>query len=190
MQIRDLSPLAKLTEDDQKQLVNWLQLHGPKDTIPIVAAPPPEGFGIKTHVTTLRRFYARYKAQELSEDAALASEISTAVKKDNSSFKTVTAATLEQAAFQIATSPNPKLGHFKALVRYVLKSADHEHKRELLSLMNRRLELDIKKFQFNAARSALLHLADLQEIVANQNIDDEDRIRAARKKIFGESVPD
>jgi hypothetical protein len=72
----------------------------------------------------------------------------------------------------------------------VLKSADHEHKRELLSLMNRRLELDIKKFQFNAARSALLHLADLQEIVANQNIDDEDRIRAARKKIFGESVPD
>ena len=51
--------------------------------------------------------------------------------------------------------------------------------------MNRRLEFDIQKFQFNAARAALLHLNRLQQIAADQTIDDEDKVRAARKQMFG-----
>jgi len=56
--------------------------------------------------------------------------------------------------------------------------------------MKQRLELDTKKFQFNAARSALQHFLDLQLIIQNQTLDDEDKIRAARKKMFGENLPD
>ena len=88
-----------------------------------------------------------------------------------------------------ATSPGEKLSQFKALARWVLKLKEHGQKADLLALMNRRLELDVEKFRFNAARSALIHFVELKEIAQNQQMDDEDKVRAARKKMFGEPLP-
>jgi hypothetical protein len=47
--------LDGLSNDQQDQLLSWLKLYPIKEVLGMVAAPP-EGFDIKTHITSLRRF--------------------------------------------------------------------------------------------------------------------------------------
>jgi hypothetical protein len=54
--------LDSLSTAQQEQLVDWLELHPIKTVLEFVAAPPPEGFGIKTHITSMRRFQLRAQA--------------------------------------------------------------------------------------------------------------------------------
>lgn len=43
----------------QLQLLSWLEMFPIAEVVQKVAAPPPDGFGIKTYITSLRRFQAR-----------------------------------------------------------------------------------------------------------------------------------
>ena len=54
-----------------------------------------------------------------------------------------------------------------------------------LELEKQRLALETKKFEFNAARQAICHLPELMKIVQDPKADSEDKIRAAREKLFG-----
>ena len=51
--------LDTLAEGQQLQLLSWLEMFPIAEVVQKVAAPPPEGFGIKTYITSLRRFQAR-----------------------------------------------------------------------------------------------------------------------------------
>jgi hypothetical protein len=51
--------LNNLSATEREQLFDWLELHSPKTVLEMVAAPPPDGFGIKTHLNSLRRFHHR-----------------------------------------------------------------------------------------------------------------------------------
>ena len=190
MKVSPRSPLASLSEQDQAKLVSWLDLHRTEDVIAMVAAPPPEGFGIETHITTLRRFYVRYQNQHRKEDSDLAAEIVTSMEPYRRQFHQATLTTIEKIAFDLATSPKPRITQFKALSRWLTKMADQDQKLHCLELARERLNLEKMKFEFNSARAALMHLVPLQEIAENKSLDDEDKIRAARKQIFGDSAPD
>ena len=97
---------------------------------------------------------------------------------------------MDRIALRLATSPRIKLSQFKALSRHILRLNEQQQRREAFQLMKQRLELEQKKFEFNSARAALMHLMPLQEISENKSLDDEDKLRAARKQIFGDSAPD
>jgi len=183
--IKENSALAGLTETQQATLFRWLELMPPDQVLERIAKPPPEGFGIETHRNTLRRFHIKYESA-LHDDGELAAEI---LAQPQTVLAGATTARVEKLAFRLATSPGEKLSQFKALARWVLKLKEHGQKADLLALMNRRLELDVEKFRFNAARSALIHFVELKEIAQNQEMDDEDKVRAARKKMFGEPLP-
>ena len=190
MKIKTVSPLSKLTEEDQEKLVLWVETLKMKDLLQMVAKPAPEGFGIVTHINTLRRFYVRYRNQHSDEDRDLAREISASGVEPADDYKKATLTTLQKMAFDISNSPDTKLSHFKALTRWAAKLSDQEQKMEALALMKQKLTLDIQKFQFNAARAALLHFKPLQRIAEDSQMDDEDKIRAARKQMFGDSTPE
>ena len=49
--------LETLTDDQRAQLLTWMEVFPMRVVLEKVAAPSPEGFGLKTHITTLRRFY-------------------------------------------------------------------------------------------------------------------------------------
>ena len=51
--------LDRLTSEQQDQLLHWLDIYPDKLVLEKVAAPPPDGFGLATHITSLRRFQAR-----------------------------------------------------------------------------------------------------------------------------------
>lgn len=52
-----------LKTEQQDQLLKWLEEEEDLGTICMrITAPPPEGFGIKVHITSLRRFRSSWKA--------------------------------------------------------------------------------------------------------------------------------
>jgi len=50
--------------------MTWMELYEIEQVLEKVAAPPPEGFRIKTHITSLRRFYRREKIRDAQENIA------------------------------------------------------------------------------------------------------------------------
>jgi hypothetical protein len=176
------SVLEDLSETQQEQLIHWLECHPTRTVVEMVAKPPPDGFGLQTHVTTLRRFYARYQASLSAEELELAKLIGSA--SGGAPIQNATDALLSEWAFQIATNPQRTNGAFKALCRWALKNREQAQREAQLELNKERLSLDREKFEFNAARQALLHHADLARIMQDPNSDNEDKIQAARRCLF------
>jgi hypothetical protein len=66
--LRARSLLSQLTPEQTVQLSDWLQKHTVSDVLEMVAAPAPEGFGIRTHYNTLRRFKTQLGSGFISEE--------------------------------------------------------------------------------------------------------------------------
>ena len=64
--------LNTLTAAQQEQLFDWAELLPNKTVLERVALPAPEGFGLKMHLTTLRRFHraARVRLQKELTDSS------------------------------------------------------------------------------------------------------------------------
>jgi len=62
--------LDSLEPEQKDQLMTWMELYEIEQVLEKVAAPPPEGFRIKTHITSLRRFYRREKIRDAQENIA------------------------------------------------------------------------------------------------------------------------
>jgi hypothetical protein len=183
------SVLFQLTEAQQAQVYDWLQDLGYAKTKEKLALPPPEGFGIETHLPSLRRFLVRYSKTLEKDDLA---EVGSGSEPDMpATVFGATEAAAHYGAFQLATSPvnTNKIAHVS---KWVATRQANEFKtrylkiaEENLALSEKRLNLDRDRFEMNAARQALRHFVALQEIHGNAKMDDEDKVRAARLKLFG-----
>lgn len=58
--VRSDDVLCNLPSDKKALIILWLCQYSYRDTLIKIEAAPPEGFGIKSNYTSLRRFYARY----------------------------------------------------------------------------------------------------------------------------------
>ena len=76
MKPRPESLYAKLTEDQRAQLHDWILTLGYPKTMERIALPPPDGFGINTHLSCLHRFYQRYAAEQDAEQLREAAQLS------------------------------------------------------------------------------------------------------------------
>ena len=193
MKLRSDSLFNQLTEDQKAQIFDWLQCFGYTDTIKRVAAPAPDGFGLKTHRQSLHRFYQRY-SQELIPEHLESAVALKATKEQTAALGLSAEEAVTHAAFQLATSPLD-IETFKQLSRWITKNKADEHKaayvrvaEQHLALARERLALERAKFEFNAAREALIHHATLGKIMEDTTRDDEARIQAAREMIFGKDV--
>jgi hypothetical protein len=86
--------------------------------------------------------------------------------------------------------------HFQTLARYYRFLSNEEDKQKLaeqrdlqLQLARERLNHHRRVFEFNAARAALSALCELQQIADHPQMDDEQKIWAARSHLFG-ALPD
>jgi tRNA/tmRNA/rRNA uracil-C5-methylase (TrmA/RlmC/RlmD family) len=149
-----------------------------------VAAEPPEGFGIKTHLTTLRRFHLRARAHFHAEVAA-DPELVVGKARLSQHSEELSIHALRQAAVELSTAHQRSPAQFRALAHWVTRLKEIEQRERELELANKRIELESRKFEYNAARATLIHLTELKEILRNETTDDEDEVWAAREKIFG-----
>ncbi|HYE30777.1 MAG TPA: hypothetical protein VEH27_05075 [Methylomirabilota bacterium] len=180
IRLRPECALNNLTPEQQEQLFDWLETLPLRRVLEMVAADPPDGFGLKTHLTTLRRFHLRARArfhQQLTEDLPELGQATPA--NDDLIF-----ASLQRAAAELSTNQLTP-GRFTAAARWALRLREMQQREREMALMERRLALETRKFEFNAARQAIIHQQEIATICSNTSTDNEDKIWAAREKIFG-----
>jgi hypothetical protein len=188
--------LSKLTEAQQADLFDWLCTETFEAVRARVAKAPPDGFGIKTHVNSLARFFrarqlevqtADFAEAAAAPEASAAPSIEAAVKASNRAFV--------HATFVLAHSPlNP--ANYRALSRVLQRNEINAVKREFLevarqhvALAREKLNLERRQFEYNAARVALSLLPELIAIDQMTDIDDEEKIWRVRDRVFGLSGP-
>lgn len=184
------SVLFQLTEEQQAQVYDWLHSLGYERTREKLAQPPPEGFGIRTYDPSLRRFFVRYCAAIHRDDP-----LDDVAPADSPHGLQAAEKAAHLSAFELATDPaNPD--SFAKATRWIGRQKSHDLKlrylkiaEDQLALAKQRLALDREKMELNASRMALKNMLKLQEIYRTPNLDDEDKIRAARLHLFG-SAPD
>ncbi len=177
--------LDSLSTAQQEQLVDWLELHPIKTVLEFVAAPPPEGFGIKTHITSLRRFQLRAQAHNQKDLADCHVELLEELGGDPQALSRLTDAALRQFAVELATVNNRDPANFATVSSWVLRLQQNAQRDRELKATEDRIALEREKFQFNAARAAILHMVKIKEVILEHPGDNEDKIWAVRDGMFG-----
>jgi hypothetical protein len=187
------STFSILTADQQSQLYDWLLADTGPNVQKRLAEPPPVGFGLHASLDSIGRFFRKRRADlRTGEIAELTSALS---PQDAQKFQTAAAEAFAHNAYEIAHAPDPAKT-FAPLARWF---ADHENNllkreyielaKEQLALARERLNHQRRVFEFNAARAALSALCDLQQIADHPQMDDEQKVWAARTHLFG-ALPD
>ena len=177
--------LSKLTEEKQNQVYDWLITFGYAETLDKVAAPPPDGFGLRTHRQSLQRFFKRHQKKLRAEDIAAAKE-NRSSPEDASVLVSDAEQHLQYAAQQLASSPMD-CDQFRDVSRWLATHKDHELKRDYyqlatqqLALARERFAFDRERYEFDTAREVLIHHRQLEQISDERRTSDEEKIAQAR----------
>ena len=141
------STLDTLTDEQKDQLYDWLKQMPVLQVALKLAQPAPEGFGIKTHNTTLQRYKERRWAEEAADQMEAAKNVC-ASSADHAILDTAIASTLKRHLFARASAPDAKTADLALLARFVhrneklkLEVERVQISRERLAQNNRRLDL-------------------------------------------------
>ena len=194
MKPRPDSTIARLTEVQRDDLYDWLSNHSYSEVITMAAQPPPIGFGIKFHKTTLVRFYRDERARRHAEEIA-ASLASDQPQIDPNELLAISKLQLLHSCYDTAheaLNDNARNQLSRALNRLESAQLKREHlslKKHLVSIEQQRLDLDIRKFEYHAVEAAAEHAVKLNEISANPEISDRQKYALARDVVFGPPLP-
>ena len=132
------SLLARLSSEQRTQLFKWLLGYSVADVVNFVAAPPPQGFGIQTHKTTLRRIKGLIRGHDASvafETSSSAAEyVSETIRENRPQFPPVISELLLQKAFDLA-SDQRQSHELKDLIGSAIKLRELDLKVQRLQLL-------------------------------------------------------
>src|SRR5687767_7098999 len=129
--------LDTLTADQKATILLWMETEEDKTVLQKVMAPPPEGFGIRTHITSLRRFFARHQPDERFAELELARTYA-AEKNGEQVFITATQSILAEKAFQFLTSSDFRPKHFRTVSSWLLKIREQQLRRDQIQIARER----------------------------------------------------
>jgi hypothetical protein len=176
---RSDAKLMNLPEEQRSQLAEWLLQGRP---FHVVLGMVKESFHVSTSLGGLSHFYAVECADALiarrRRAVRTADEIAAAAEKDPGRFDKATIEALKQQAFELSIAPSANPKDVKALFSLVLKARDQDFDEKELALARER-------FEFDAAKSALEHVAALKQIAGNKTLCEQEKLDAVRKRLFG-----
>jgi hypothetical protein len=182
---KPISTIDSLPPEAQAQIIAWLELESRSKVAERIAKPPPEGFGIRTHATTLARFFTRHQLKERQADLELAKSVA---PNSTDPVDAATQSLLRDWAFNMATNPERDVEDFKALSRWLLRRTEKEQRDRQLDILQERLSFDRERYEFDTARTVLLHQMALAKIASDNTLDDEQKIDQARSLIFNRPI--
>jgi hypothetical protein len=202
--MRSDAALSKLTDEQQADLFDWLTTGTYDVVLKRIAQPPPEGFGIKTHINSLYRFYEQRQAAIRAQDLAAlstqerrgtapraplpSSPQSSALSPQSfentqssvpgpQSFFTAAGAAFAHSTYILANSPLTTAG-YRAVSRTLHQHENICVKREYLDVARQQLALSRERLQFSRAQfeynAARAALAILPELIAIDQLTDID----------------
>ncbi len=173
MKPRSDSKLKTLPAADRKKIAAWLETDSQK----IVLARIKKNFGISSSPASLTDFYQWFHlTANLQEAASFADRLKADLKEIpglDLDAKQLTKA--GQVAFELQAMKTQNAKLFIGL-RKVRQKEDE-------------LMFERQRFEFDAAKAALKELPALKLIASDKALSDDDKLSAARKKLFGE-VPE
>ncbi|MCX6994150.1 MAG: hypothetical protein NT011_13550 [Kiritimatiellaeota bacterium] len=180
---RSDSKLLNLPEEKQAQLAEWLLSGVPyHQALKLIE----KEFQLTTSFAALSAFWTDVCTPALlarrQQAVTTADSVAADAKKMPGNFDAATIDAIRQKAFELSVSPQAAPGEVKALFMLLLKSRDQELKKD-------QLLLDKQRFEFDAAKAALAALPDLRAIAADKGLNENDRIDAIRRRLFGQ-IPD
>src|SRR4051812_44041449 len=113
---RSDSRLFQLTEAQQAKIYEWLLKIGYEATKEKIAKPVPEGFEVKTHITSLRRFFLHYS--DMAKERAFFRSLVTNDGEINPDLERAIEQAEAHLAFELVCSP-PSLETFNAVSRWL-----------------------------------------------------------------------
>jgi hypothetical protein len=199
MSMRKDCALSKLNEEQQADLFDWLSVNTYEAVLKQIAHPPPDGFGVKTHINSLHRFYAQRQAQIRARDLAnlIASGQGDASPSqpsasnhrregeapdepptqsaalDANSFFNASQIAYAHSTYLLAHSP-PTPATYRYLSRALHQRDDNTIKREYLEVARQQLALARERLHFEKTQfeynAARAAIALLPELVAIDQI--------------------
>jgi hypothetical protein len=126
------SVLFQLTEAQQAQVYDWLQDLGYAKTKEKLALSRPDGFGIETHLPSLRQFLVRYSKTLEQDDLA---EVGSGVEPEiPATVFGATEAAAHYGALQLGTSP-VNTNNFAHVSKWVATRQGDEFKTRYLKIV-------------------------------------------------------
>lgn len=183
MKIRANSILAKLSADQLEQIFGWIAsgvtyLEVQKRC----AQPPPDGFDLYIHVNTLWRFYTTERRRRHAEDLAESKFNDLNAEHPDQLLQNVRVE-LAHACYDLAHQPDSSSVNTLARITYRLDLIRIEQQR--LILERDHLAEKIRQFNFNAAREAAKHAAQIHKIIETKGPDAEDKTWMVSDLVFG-----
>jgi hypothetical protein len=182
--------LLNLPPEQRAILDQWLDERKPYSRIRAdLAKPPPIGISAQTSRSAIGRYAKRLRLmRQLADNNDTISQLpnpSGSLKNllHQSALTTALKVELPPATFQILAR------YYRNLTHEQFKQRSAEQRDRELQLTEARLNHQRRVFEFNAARAALSALCELQQIVDDPQMDDEQKVWAARAHLFG-ALPD
>ena len=182
MKFRPDSSLAQFTQEQLDQIFDWLTEHTYREVLQFVAKPPPDGFGVKLHKTTLVRFY-RSERRRRHAEALAQSHFHDTASDDPEILLNNIKIELAHTCYDLADNSDPAAVNSLSRVT---------HRFEIVKLEQQRLALDReflaekkRQFNFNAAREAAKHAAKIHKVIETKGPDNEEKIWMVNDIVFG-----
>ncbi len=178
---RSDSKLLTLPEEQQAQIAEWLigglPYHKAKELI-------QKEYGLSTSFAALSAFWTDVCSHALlarrQQAVTTADSIAADAAKMPGNFDAATIDAIKQKALELAISPLAAPRDVKSLFMLITKNRDQELKAD-------QLRLDRDRFEFDAAKAALAQLPALRAIAGDHGMDDDAKLSAARKALFGQT---
>lgn len=174
--------LLNLPEEQQARLAEWLldgmAYHAARELV-------LKEFGVTTSLAALSGFFSEVCVPALLRRRSRAVGAADALVDDAMrNVGRVDAALIEalkQRAFEVLMKPNADPQEIAAVLGQALKSRDQ-------SIKERQVELAESRWQFDAAKECLAHLAELRAIASDGGMDQAGKLEAVRRRLFGEAA--
>jgi hypothetical protein len=128
------SSLNNLPLDDQRRILDWLASHSYRVVLEKIAAPRPDGFGLKIQYTSLRRFWHRHASAETDADRADKVSLNLLASKTDpaaNAYPALTLEALERYCFKMAMDPHHNAENLLKFAKLILKIRQQELKPNL-----------------------------------------------------------
>jgi hypothetical protein len=170
---RAKSLMQQLTPEQQVQLTLWLHEESVPDVMDKVAAPQPEGFGIRTHLTTLRRIKSQLFSADVSEDLETLTDLCHDVSEqsgslDISNIQETILGLLHSTALRLAQEA-PASDELANVLANITRLSTLEHKRASISIARQKLVASNLQVLPRTPNSTQHHRVDLNIVPLNSS---------------------
>jgi hypothetical protein len=161
--------LDQLTDGQKGQLITWLETMSHAEVLKKLSAPEPEGFGIHTYITSLRRFQDRVNREQRAE--LLAREPALAGAADR--MLQAARDELLQHVLHLATTSMSSSPAIMAVAKILAAQQDYALRAEENNLRERALKLAEERLALERQRTAaelIIKEARIENNVATEQV--------------------